>query len=561
MQSINTLMLSEHDKQAYLKQIPHLPSIFLNQRQLCDLELLLNGGFNPLEGYLSKIDYESVVYNMRLANDKLWPMPIILDVNESLAKTLQENQDIVLRDPEGVALAVLTISDIWQPNKEVEAKHVFGTLDQTHPGVNYLFNYIQPYYIGGKLVGLELPRHYDFLDLRLTPNELRAFFSKMSWTKVIGFQTRNPMHRAHHEMTLRAAKEFKANLLIHPAIGATKPGDIDYFSRVKCYEKIMGEYPEDTAKLSLLPLAMRMAGPRSAVWHALIRKNYGCTHFIVGREHACPGNDATGKKFYGEYDAQHLVKKYEDELGITIVPFKAMAYVANKAQYLPIDEVEKDDEVLSISGTELRRRLKEDLEIPSWYSYPSVINELKRFYPSLKKQGFTIFFTGLSSSGKSTLANALMVKFRELDNRTITLLDGDIVRKHLSSELGFSKADRNTNILRIGFVASEITKHRGIAICAPIAPYHETRQRVRELVSEHGGFIEVYLSTPLSTCEQRDRKGLYKKAKEGLVTGVTGIDDPYEVPKNPECIIDTSNTSVSEAVHEILLKIESLGYF
>ncbi|MEO1576494.1 MAG: bifunctional sulfate adenylyltransferase/adenylylsulfate kinase, partial [Pseudomonadota bacterium] len=374
------------------------------------------------------------------------------------------------------------------------------------------------------------------------------------------FQTRNPMHRAHQELTFRAAKQVEANLLIQPVVGMTKPGDIDHFTRVRCYEHVLEQYPEQTTQLSLLNLAMRMGGPREALWHAIIRKNYGCTHFIVGRDHAGPGNDSQGNPFYGPYEAQDLFREHEEELDITMVPFKMMVYVENKAEYMPADDTGPTDKVLNLSGTEFRRRLREGLEIPEWFSYPKVVAELRRSHPPKHQQGFTVFFTGLSGSGKSTVANALMVKLLEEGSRPVTLLDGDVVRKNLSSELTFSKEHRDLNIQRIGYVASEITKNGGIAICAPIAPYSATRQQVRETIEPLGGFIETHVATPIEVCEQRDRKGLYAKARAGLIKGFTGIDDPYEAPTNAEVVIDTGELTPDLAAHRILITLEKLGY-
>jgi sulfate adenylyltransferase len=368
------------------------------------------------------------------------------------------------------------------------------------------------------------------------------------------------MHRAHQELTFRAAQLAEANLLLHPVVGMTKPGDVDHYSRVRCYEQLLNHYPEQTTTLSLLSLAMRMAGPREALWHAIIRKNHGCSHFIVGRDHAGPGDNSQGQPFYGPYDAQELVAAHQEELGIQMVPFQEMVYVRERAEYVAINEVHTGETVLNISGTEFRRRLQEGLEVPEWFSYPAVITELRKTYPPRHKQGFTVFFTGLSGAGKSTIANALQVKLLELGGRSVTLLDGDIVRKHLSSELGFSREHRNINILRIGFVASEISKNGGIAICAPIAPYAVARQEVREMISAVGGFLEVYVATTLEVCEQRDRKGLYARARAGLIKEFTGISDPYEVPENPELALDTGECTPDEAAQRIILKLESLGY-
>jgi sulfate adenylyltransferase len=457
-------------------------------------------------------------------------------------------------------LAVLHVEDVWEPDREAEAKEVYGTSDPTHPGVAHLLNRSHPVYVGGTVEGISQPAHYDFKSLRLTPAELRAEFARLGWRQVVAFQTRNPMHRAHVELTRRAAAELEANLLIHPSVGMTKPGDVDHYTRVRCYQAVLNSYPMHTAMLSLLPLAMRMGGPREAVWHAIIRKNYGCTHLIVGRDHAGPGNDANGKPYYGPYDAQELLAAHTGELGVAMVPFQMMVYVADLDQYQPDDEVAFGARVLNISGTDLRRRLNEGREIPSWFTYPDVATELRRSYPPRHQQGFTVFFTGLSGSGKSTIANVLLTKFLEVGGRPVTILDGDMVRKHLSSELGFSKEHRDINIRRIGYVASEITKNGGIAICAPIAPYESVRQEVRSMVAPEGGFVLVHVDTPLEVCEQRDRKGLYAKARAGIIKEFTGISDPYEAPADAEVVIDTTAMSAEEAAQQIILHLEREGF-
>ena len=538
----------------------NIPSWDLSMRQLCDLELLLNGAFSPLEGFMGADDYNAVLANMRLADGVLWPIPITLDVTEAFAELVESGARIALRDSEGVLIATLDVDSKFIPDKKAEALAVFGSADEAHPAVHYLNNQANDVYLGGRLTGVEPPRHYDFKHLRDSPAQVRERFEKLGWRRVVAFQTRNPMHRAHQELTSRAAKETEANLLIHPVVGMTKPGDVDHFTRVRCYEHVLSHYPDQTTTLSLLPLAMRMAGPREALWHALIRKNYGCTHFIVGRDHAGPGVDSNGKPFYGPYDAQELMEAYAEELDITMVPFKNMVYVEDRAEFQPQDEVADGTNVLQVSGTELRRRLQEGLEIPEWFSFPDVIAELRKTHPPRYRQGFTVFFTGLSGSGKSTIANALMVKLLELGGRQITLLDGDVVRKNLSSELGFSKEHRDLNILRIGYVASEITRNGGIAICAPIAPYAATRRSVRELIEPVGGFLEVHVATPLDVCESRDRKGLYAKARAGLIKGFTGIDDPYEDPAEPEMRVDTTTLTPDLAAHRILIKLKSMGY-
>jgi sulfate adenylyltransferase len=556
---ITELYVSYDSAQKLKTEAGELPSWDLTPRQICDLELLMNGGFSPLKGFLGQEDYEGVVENMRLADGTLWPMPITLDVSDKFADSIETGQDIALRDQEGVILAILSISDKYKPNKAREAEMVFGADDSAHPAVNYLHNTAGDTYLGGAITGLQQPIHYDFRARRDTPNELRSYFRKLGWRKIVAFQTRNPLHRAHQELTFRAAKEAQANLLIHPIVGLTKPGDIDHFTRVRCYEAVLDQYPSSTTTMSLLNLAMRMAGPREAVWHGLIRKNHGCTHFIVGRDHAGPGKNSAGEDFYGPYDAQDLFRAHQAEMGIEMVDFKHMVYVQERAQYEPADEIEDGLTVLNISGTELRRRLSEGLEIPEWFSFPTVVDELRKTRPARAKQGFTVFFTGFSGSGKSTIANALMVKLMEMGGRPVTLLDGDIVRKNLSSELGFSKEHRDLNIRRIGYVASEITKNGGIAICAPIAPYASTRRAVREEIEAFGAFLEVHVATTIEECERRDRKGLYKLARAGKIKEFTGISDPYDVPENPEISLETENQEVDNCAHQVILKLEQLG--
>jgi len=557
---LKELYLQEHRADEEKLRAAEYPSWDLTARQLCDLDLLLNGAFSPLEGFLGEVDYLKVCEEMRLDNGLLWPVPITLDVSEEFAAGLATAATIALRDQEGVLIATMDVSDIWRPDKESEAQMLFSTTDDTHPGVDYLFHQAGPVYLGGKVHGIEPPTFYDFKLLRDSPSELRGRFRKLGWRKVVAFQTHNPLHRADQELTFRAARESDANLLIQPVVGMTLPGGVDHFTRVRCYEHVLEQYPEQTTTLSLLNLAMRMAGPREALWHAIIRKNYGCTHFIVGHDHAGPGNDRNGEPFYGPHDAQELFMQHEEELDITMVPFKPMVYVENKAEFMTREEMDPGDRVLNLSGAEFRRRLHEGLEIPEWFSFPKVVEELRRAHPPRHEQGFTVFFTGLSGSGKSTVANALMIKLLEDGTRPVTLLDGDIVRKNLSSELTFSKEHRDLNIQRIGFVASEITKNRGIAICAPIAPYTQMRRQVREVITPVGGFIEVYVSTPIEVCEKRDRKGLYAKARAGLIKGFTGIDDPYEVPVNAEIVIDTQALSPDLAAHRVLITLEKLGY-
>jgi len=553
-------MVTEERISELKQDFVHLQSWTLNDRQICDLEMIMNGGFSPLIGFLAQEDYDAVCTDMRLQNNDLWPIPITMDVTENTAENLAKKDKLVLRDKEGFALAVLTIGDIWKPDRKKEAEQVYGTIDETHPGVNYLLHESNPIYIGGSVEGVHVPKHYDYQDLRHTPAQLREEFDRMGWSNIVAFQTRNPMHRAHVELTHRASAEANANLLIHPVVGLTKPGDVNHYTRVRCYQKIMGKYTDNTASLSLLPLAMRMAGPREALWHAIIRKNYGCNHFIIGRDHASPGNDSDGNPFYGPYNAQDLLQQHEEELGIKMVPFKLMVYVKGTGSYMTKDEVPEGAETLTVSGTELRELLDKGSDVPEWFSYPDVVEELRKQRPAMSKRGFTIFFTGLSGSGKSTLANGLFVKLLEDGRRPVTLLDGDIVRTHLSSELGFSKEHRSLNIRRIGFVASEITKNGGIAICAPIAPYLTDRRFNRDMIAPLGGYIEIFVNTPLEVCERRDVKGLYAKARQGLIKQFTGIDDPYEEPENAEIVIDSSIEDPEVLVEQILKKIHAMGY-
>ena len=548
--------LSESIKNEAVK----LPHIVLSERQLCDLELILNGGFNPLKSFLSRADYESVIKNMRLKNGKLWPIPIILDVKkEDLEINIKLNKKIALRDKEGFLIAIIKIKEIWKPDKKEEAKLIYGTNDINHPGVKQLFNKTNDYYVSGPIENAVFPHHYDFQLLRHTPTELRHQFDKMGWKKIVAFQTRNPMHRAHKEIAFKAAIENDANLLIHPVVGQTKEGDVNHFTRVRCYQEILNHFPKGTTTLSLLPLAMRMAGPKEALWHAIIRKNYGCTHLIIGRDHAGPGNDKNGNPYYGAYDAQELLIKYEKEIGIKMVPFKMMVFVKEKNKYYEITKVPKSCTSLNISGTELRQKLEDGDNIPSWFSYPEVVKELRKAYPEKTKQGFTLFFTGLSGSGKSTIANGVLSKLLEKGDRKTTLLDGDIVRTHLSSELGFSKEHRDINVKRIGYVASEITKNGGIAICAPIAPFEGPRIENRNLIQQYGKYFEIYISTSVEECTKRDTKGLYAKALAGELKGFTGINDPYESPENPDLKIDTEHMTPEESVQEVILFLEKKG--
>ena len=536
-------------------------SWILSDRQLCDCEMILDGSLSPLDHFMTEGDYNTVLSDMRLENGVLFPIPIVLDVNKKFSDSISLGEKIILREKEGYKIAYLRVDSIWDPDLKREAKLVYGATNTSHPAVNYMFNVGNDVYIGGKIEKISMPNHYDYRKYRISPHDAKNEFIRKGWKKIIAFQTRNPLHRAHVEMTLRSMSELDANLFLHPVVGMTKPGDVDHYTRVRCYEHVLKKYPKDNAMLALLPLAMRMGGPREALLHAIIRKNYGCSHIIIGRDHAGPGNDMKGEPFYGPYEAQELIRKYEDEVDIKMIPFEFMVYVPQTKNYKPISEIDKNTDYKTISGTELREILDRGEDIPEWFSYSEVALELKKSRPPLTERGFTVFFTGLSGSGKSTIANGLLIKLLEEGNRPVTLLDGDIVRTHLSSELGFSKEHRSLNVQRIGFVASEITKNGGIAICAPIAPYSSDRNINRELISKVGGYIEVFVSTPLKKCEQRDSKGLYKLAREGKIKEFTGISDPYEEPNNADIIVNSDGSiSPEELVDIVFNKIIEMGY-
>ena len=550
--------LSADELSEYSELSNNISSLTLSLKQQCDLEMISNGAFSPLSTFNNQKDYEEILLNNKLSNGLVWPIPIVLDVPDQFLKSLDKNEYISLRNTEGFLLAILKVKEFWAPNKKEEANLVFKSNDPNHPGVDYLFNHTNNNYISGELVPIQSNKYFDFTHLRKSPQEVRDFFRLNNWKDVIAFQTRNPMHRAHYELTKLAMDEHNSKLLIHPVIGMSKPGDIDHFTRVKCYQHIIKYYPENSVELSLINLAMRMAGPKEALWHAIIRKNYGCNRIIIGRDHAGPGVNAEGKPYYQPYDAQELIAQYQEELEIKMVPFKEMVFAKNKKTYLPLDKIEQDDPIEKLSGTQFKELLQQRTEIPTWYSFPEVIHELRKRFPKLHNQGLTVFFTGLSGAGKSTLANAIMYKLMETEDRPITLLDGDIVRQHLSSELGFSKEDRDIHVKRIGYVASEITKHGGVAICAPIAPYSNTRKVVRNMIDEVGSFVEIHVATPLSVCEERDTKGLYKQARAGKILDFTGVSDPYEEPENPEITVDTSDITVEESSALILDKLRSL---
>ncbi len=554
-------LIVDEDRARLLKEIAmNLPDVVLNDRHLCDLELLAVGGFSPLQGFMVRADYESVLDRMRLQDNTLWPLPICLDISEAQAGRLEVGQSVALRDPEGFLLAVMHVEDIWPVDREKEAKKAYETMDTCHPGVYYLMKKSGDFYIGGRLEVISSPLHFDFKQLRLYPREVRQTYTKLGWQRVVGFQTRNPLHRFQFEMTTKAMRHARANLLLLPVVGMTRPDDFDQYTRVRCYKAVAGHYPPDSHVLSLLPLAMRLSGPRDAILDTIIAKNYGCTHFIVGHDHASPGPDTNGEPFYECDRARCLAAEFSGEIGVEIVPFEEMVYLPFEDEYRSKDKVAAGTQTISLSGSDIRVRIREGRRIPEWATFTEVVTELQKAYPPPHRQGFTVFLTGLSGAGKSTVAKVLYSKFLEIGDRPVTLLDGDIVRRNLSSELSFSKEHRDINVARIGFVASEITKNRGIAICAPIAPYEYTRREIRTVVEQYGGFIEIHVCTPITECEKRDRKGMYAKARAGLIKGFTGVDDPYEDPTRPELRIDTSNMTPVEAAQEILLFLGKKGY-
>lgn len=554
-------LIVNEERATMLKNIAlNLPDITLNDRQLCDLELLATGVFSPLNGFMTRPDYEAVLDRMRLQSGVLWPIPVCLSISDTKARTLEAGQSLALRDHEGFLLAIMHIEDMWSVNREKEALLVYGTTNTTHQGVQYLYNTEGDYYIGGKVEVLSTPLHFDFKQLRMTPQETRSVYQKLKWQRVVGFQTRNPIQRLQFEMTVKAMRQAKANLLLLPVTGMTKPGDFDHYTRVRCYRAVTRHYPPDSFVLNLLPLSMRLAGPREAILHAIIAKNYGCTHFIVGRDHASPGTDAAGNSFYDSGAAQRMAEEYSKEIGVAIIPFEELVYLPFEDEFRSSDHIPEGEQYISFSSSHIRERIRTGRKIPEWATFPEVVAELKKAYPSPEKQGFTIFLTGLSGAGKSTIAKVLYARFLEIGDRPVTLLDGDIVRRNLSSRLSFSKEDRDINVRRIGFVAGEITKNRGIAICAPIAPYNATRTEIRKSIENYGGFIEVHVSTPVEVCETRDRKGMYAKARAGLIKGFTGVDDPYEIPESPEVKIDTTDLTPDEAAQEILLLLGQKGY-
>jgi sulfate adenylyltransferase len=543
-----------------LEQLAHaktLPTVRLSERAICDLELLAVGAFSPLDRFMGKRDYERVVAEMRLHDDHLFPIPITLPVRDD--ELVKLDREVALVDSRNEILAVMTIEEIYEWDLTHTAQEVFGTTDTRHPLVAEMHRWGKRN-ISGRLRMLRLPPHFDFRELRLSPAQTRARLAASGFENVVAFQTRNPLHRAHEELTKRAVEDVNGVLLLHPVVGMTKPGDIDHFTRVRTYKALAGKYyDQNRIVLALLPLAMRLAGPREALWHALIRRNYGANHMIIGRDHASPGNDSTGKPFYSPYGAQELVQSLEEEVGVKVLPFGEFVYLPDEDRYEDVRKLKPNAVTARLSGTQVREWYREGgAELPAWFARPEVSEAIAATHPPRHRQGFCIWFTGLSASGKSTTAEILTVLLQEF-GRQVTLLDGDVVRNHLSRGLGFSKEDRDTNIRRIGFVAAEIVKHQGTVICAAVSPYRATRNDVRNTVGAER-FIEVFVNTPLEECERRDVKGMYQKARRGEIKNFTGIDDPYEPPVQPELVIDTVEKTAEDNARSIISYLAEKGF-
>jgi sulfate adenylyltransferase len=554
------LVVEGPEREELLARAAQLPSIKISMRALCDLELLATGGFSPLTTFMGKADYERVLREMRLADGTLWPLPITLTVDPKELPVVGE--DLVLRNANNDVIAILTLDEVYHWDAEKEAALAYGSTDSKHPMVSEMTRWGKVC-ISGPLKVLNLPKYHDFVELRHTPAQVRAKLAEMGNDNVVAFQTRNPLHRIHEELTKRAAAAVNGSLLIHPVVGMTKPGDVDHYTRTRTYKALVENYyDKKTTLLSLLPLAMRMAGPKEALLHAIVRRNHGVNHFIVGRDHAGPGNDSAGKPFYGPYDAQILMKEHQAELGVKMVPFEMLVYLPDEDRYVEEKDVPKGAKTLNISGTQVRDEyLAKGKLLPEWFTRPEIAEILRQSYPPRHKQGFCLWFTGLSGAGKSATAQIVTELLLEY-GRQATVLDGDVVRTHLSKGLGFSKEDRDTNILRIGFVAGEITRHGGSVICAAISPYRAAREEARKFVGEN--FIEIFMDTPVEVCEERDVKGLYAKARQALADGkpmgFTGIDDPYEAPVNPEITLQGYGSTPEENAHKVIAYLKEKGY-
>ena len=551
------LVVSNAEREARMAEAGRYPMFQISDRNLCDLELLAVGGFSPLDRFMGKADYQRVLTEMRLADGTLFPIPITLTINKEDLPTRAEG--LTLCDSRNYVIAVMKIEEVFRWDPIRESRLAYGTVDSLHPMVSEMERW-GDLCISGELTVINLPKYYDFVELRRTPAQVRELLSSLNNEEVVAFQTRNPMHRIHEELTKRAAAQVGGSLLIHPVVGMTKPGDVDHYTRVRVYKALMEKYYDKSSTVSsLLPLAMRMAGPREALWHAIIRRNFGATHFVVGRDHAGPGNDSTGKPFYGPYEAQEMMAQYGEELGVTAVQFQEVVYLVEEERYEEKTKAPADAETARISGTQVRDEyLAQGKPLPEWFTRPETAQILMDANPPRNKQGLCLWFTGLSGSGKSTIAGALSAMLLEY-GRQVTTLDGDVVRTHLSKGLGFSKEDRDINILRIGFVAGEIARHNGTVMCAAISPYRSTRNEARNMVgSEH--FIEIFVDTPLELCEQRDVKGLYARARRGEIKGFTGIDDPYEAPLNPEVVVNTAGHTPESNAHQIIEYLEARGF-
>jgi len=532
----------------------------LTPDQLCDVELLLNGSYWPLDGFMGPADYTSVVERMRLADGRLWPIPVTLTVPAAMAESIGESDELALADESGRLVATMAVSSVFRPERMAVPVMPASVAGRSQEGAEQDRAEIAATCLGGKLKGIAAPTHYDFKELRLAPRDARERFDALGWRRVVGFHTRAPMHRAEVELTLRAMRDADAGLLIQALVDDDEQDQMGYFSRIRCYEQVLGHYPASSAMLGLLPLAHRARGTRAVLLHALVSKNFGCTHLIMDAA-STPLAGAAAQSSAEEIEASvETATPLAAEIGIALIPFRRMVYVPGRERHVPENELGAAERGLDLSAHELHRLLEEGAEIPAWFSFPGIIDELRRAHPPRRRQGFTVFLTGLSGAGKSTLARVLMARLLELGDRHVTLLDGDIVRRRLSSELGFSREHRDLNILRIGYVASQITMNGGVAICAPIAPYAAARREVRQMIEPHGGFVEVHVCTPMEVCEQRDHKGLYAKARAGLISAFTGVDDPYEVPSSPELRIDSSDQGPEKGAERIMAELTRRGF-
>ncbi|MCP4139457.1 MAG: bifunctional sulfate adenylyltransferase/adenylylsulfate kinase [Chloroflexi bacterium] len=551
------LVATGEERDALIDRVKGLKAIQISARALNDLELLATGAFSPLDRFMGKADYENVLANMRLIDGTLFPLPITLTANPADLPPVGE--ELVIRNSLNDLIGIMKLEEVYTWDAEKEARLSYGTNDSRHPMVSEMSRWGKVC-ISGELKIINLPKYYDFVGIRQTPAEVRAELEELGNENVVAFQTRNPLHRVHEELTKRAAKQIGGSLLIHPVVGLTKPGDVDHYTRVRVYKALLENYyDQKSTRLSLLPLAMRMAGPREALLHAIIRRNHGANHLIVGRDHAGPGNDSTGKPFYGPFDAQEMLSKHEEEIGVKMVPFKWLVYLPETEEYVEAGKTPEGAKVLTISGTQVRDDyLAVGKLLPEWFTRPETAEILRESYPAKHEQGFCIWFTGLSGSGKSATARALTDLLLERGKR-LTVLDGDVVRTHLSKGLGFSAEDRDTNIMRIGYVAGEIVRQGGNVICAAISPYRNARNEARKLVPE-GNFLMTHVDTSLEVCEARDVKGLYAMARRGEIKGFTGVDDPYEEPINPEITVTGDKVTPEENAQKIIGYLEEQGF-